>query len=117
MSLRRNSCCLRRCRILPRSDGSNHPVTQPRHSLDVRRLARVIAELAPQRGHGLVNRIGRYGNSAPHVTDQFVDADNLPRPRGEAQKQSHRPHFEARNRSVMRNLTRDRIDSPGANAE
>src|ERR1700680_542946 len=117
---RRGVCFCARMRdglIRPGTDRRYHAIAQSRDCRDVGGLLGVVAEQAAERSHGLVDRVRSDDDVGPDLVEQVIDTDDLAGVLGEAEQQSHGTDLYPSGLSVSRNLTRRRIDAPGADAK
>src|SRR5437868_4448804 len=103
--------------LLPRTHWSEHAISQPWHVGNVLRMFRIVPEHAPQRCHGLVDGVGSDCHIGPDAVEQIIDAHCLAEVLGKAEQQAQRAYLEASALAIARNLARDRIDAPLADAQ
>ncbi len=103
--------------ILQRTDFRDHAVAEARDGLDVVGLLGVVAELAAQRGHGLIDGVGADDYAGPNLVDQFVDADNFAGTVGEAKEKAHCADVEAGDLALARDFAGGGVDLPVTDEE
>jgi hypothetical protein len=95
----------------------DHLIAEAGDGGDVRGLAGIVAELTPERGDGLVNRVGRDGHVGPDAGEQVVDGDDLAGALGEAEEQAQCAGLETDRFLATDDLAGRLIDGPVADAE
>jgi hypothetical protein len=61
----------------------------------------VVAELTAERCYGLVDGVLADGDAGPDLVEEFLDADDFAGALGQAEEQTHCPHFEPDRVSIL----------------
>lgn len=103
--------------VHPWSDGRHHAIAQAGHRGDIGGLAGIVAEQTAERGHSLIDGVGRDVDAGPDLVEEGIDADDLAGVLGKTEKQAQRSCFKANGLAFTGDFAGSRMETPGADAE